>query len=315
MMSMPDLHAMVDEFLAHRRSLGYAMANYASQLHSFAGHASRAGDWPLSAALALEWATLPRNATSSYHSKRLSHVRQFARYCMRIEPRTEIPPMGILGGKTRRPQPHIYSDEEVARLTAATRSLHPADGIRAVSYRILLGLLASTGIRIGEALRCEISDIDLGSGILTVRESKGISARAVPLHSSAVEQLMEYCRRRPAYLADPFETRLLIGDDGTPLEYWAVQGVFDRLRRKVGLGGTGKSQPRIHDLRHTYACRRLVAWQREGVDLNRAMSRLSAYMGHVQPTDTYWYVSIVPELLDNGSRRFERFANGKGDGK
>jgi integrase len=198
---------------------------------------------------------------------------------------------------------------------AATRKLRPADGIRAASYRILLGLLASTGIRIGEALRCEIGDVDLRSGVLTIRKSKGITARAVPLHSTPTRQLDDYFDRRPAYLANPFETRLLIGDAGTPLEYWAVQNVFRHLRRRAGLGGKGRGQPRIHDLRHTYACRRLVAWQREGVDLNRAMSRLSAYMGHVQPTDTYWYVSIVPELLDNGSRRFEQFANGKGDGK
>lgn len=312
MMTTPDLHAMVDQYLQQRRSLGYAMTGYELKLHAFADYVLRGNRWPLTARLALEWATLVRTAASSYHSKRLCYVRQFARYCANIEPRTEIPPTGLLGRGPRRPKPHIYSDAEIGRLLAATRSLQPRDGIRPASYRLLFGLLVSTGIRIGEALRCEEQDVDLRAGNLTVRKSKGVEARVVPLHPTAIKQLRDYLERRPAYLADPFEKRLLIGETGGPLEHAAVQGTFDRLRQRTGLAGGNRKQPRIHDFRHTFACRRLVAWQREGVDINQAIFRLSTYLGHVQPTDTYWYISVVPELLDNGCQRFEKFVQGEG---
>ena len=305
----PTIHELVEPYLAYRRSLGYKLQGKESWLRSFAAFAVRRGQGsPLTTALALEWATESKDATPSYQSHRLSMVRAFAQYCAAFDPRTEIPPSGLIGPSRQRPAPYIYSAAEIQALLAAARALHPPDALRPHTYVVLLGLLASTGIRIGEALRLCISDVRWDESALTIRNSKRLSERMVPLHASTVEALRGYAERRPAYLKDPAFPLFFISDKGGPLRHVTVGGVFRLLRAQAGIRVVGRRQPRIHDLRHTFACTRMLQWHKEGVCLDQALSSLSAYLGHVQPTDTYWYLSGIPELLAACGERFEQYA-------
>jgi integrase len=234
-------------------------------------------------------------------------ARTFARYCAAFDPRTEIPPSGLLASGRRRPAPYIYSPAEIQALLKAARALRPVDGLRPHTYAVLLGLLASTGIRIGEALRLTVDDVRWDASALSIRNSKRISERLVPLHSSTLDELRKYAQRRPIYLTDPAMPIFLVSGLGRPLGHSGVLRVFHRLRDQAGIQKSGGRQPRIHDLRHTFACIRMLQWHREGVPLDQAILSLSAYLGHVQPTDTYWYLSSIPDLLDACGERFEQY--------
>ena len=305
----PTIQELVEPYLAHRRSLGYKLQGAESSLRSFATFAARRGQSsPLTTDLALEWATKSKDAAPEYQCHRLSAVRCFARYCAAFDARTEIPPSGLLGPSHERTTPYIYSAQEILALLAAARSLQPPHALRPHTYVVLLGLLASTGIRIGEALRLCITDVRWEESALIIRNSKRISERVVPLHASTVEALRGYADRRPAYLEDPAFPLFFISDKGGPMKHVTVSGVFRLLRAQAGIRVVGCRQPRIHDLRHTFACTRMMQWHKEGIPVDQALPALSAYLGHVQPTDTYWYLSGIPELLAAYGERFEQYA-------
>jgi integrase len=256
----------------------------------------------------LEWATESKNDTPFNQARKLSAVRAFARYCATFDSRTEIPPPKLLGSTHRRPTPHIYSPEEIESLLKAARALHPPDRLRPQTYAVLLGLLASTGIRIGEAIRLCLDDVRWEESALVIRNSKRLTERLVPLHASTLEAIKTYAQRRRAYLREPSFARFFINDNGGALRHDQILRVFRRLRAKAGIGGTGRGQPRIHDLRHTFACTCFLQWQKEGVSLDQAILSLSAYLGHVAPTDTYWYLTGITQLLDTCGERFEQYA-------
>jgi integrase len=310
-MIAPTMADRVEEYLAYRRALGYRLRSEGLLLRSFARYADDSGHrGPLSTELALRWARLPEQATRRYQARRLELLRGLAGYLAPREPGTEVPPRGLLGSSRSWRKSFIFSEAEIAALLEAARSLAPADGLRPRTYATLLGLMACTGLRITEALTLESGDIDLESGVLTVRQTKFRKSRLIPLHPSTIEPLRDYAAARNRHGHAPRDTTFFVSDAGRPLPYTTVRHTFHRLLKRAmpGAASTGRARPRLHDLRHTFVCRRLMAWYRDGTDIDRAIDRLSAYLGHAKVTDTYWYLTGVPELLALAGRRFEPFA-------
>jgi integrase len=301
--------ARVKAYLVARRRLGYQLRIEGGELLRFARFADGAGHrGPVTTELALGWAQAAKTSTPLYRARRLETVRCFARYQAAIEPGTEIPPAKILGPAHRRTPPHIYSPGEIAKLLVLARRLASRSGFRARTYASLIGLLACSGLRISEALRLRRTDVDLEEGVLTVRETKFHKSRLVPLHPSATISIRAYVKRRDA--ANPqVSSALFISEVGLSLPYSTVRTVFRNLVDQVVPRTLGRRQPRWHDLRHTFACRCLLRWYREGIDVHSRIAALSTYLGHVKVSDTYWYLTGIPELMALTGSRFERFAH------
>jgi integrase len=299
----------VEAYLAARRRLGYLLHIEGQELHRFAHFAEERGHrGPVTIDLALDWANASKRGSPLYRARRLEMVRRLAKYCALFEPDTEIPATRLLGPAHRRVTPHIYTEPELEQLLAAAAELTPHNGLRPATMRCLLGLLASTGLRISEALHLSRMDVDLVRGVLTVRETKFRKSRHVPLHPSTTNALAEYARFRDRRLPLARATAFFLTDGGQPLAYRHARYAFQRLRRRLGWENRAGRPPRLYDLRHTFACRRLLAWYEEGVDVNWALPLLSTYLGHGRVTDTYWYLTAIPALMAIAGERFERLA-------
>jgi integrase len=300
--------ALAREYLGFRRKMGFVVGAKGEELLRFARYADQNGHrGPITTELAVQWATHNRGSDPSRHAKRLDNVRQFARYRALFDPRNEVPPEGLLGPSYRRKPPYIYTDEEIEVLLEAASGLIPANGLRPHTYVTLFGLLACTGLRISEALRLTRSEVDLDKGVLTVVKTKFRKSRLVPVHPSTVDALSRYVEHRDSYHPLTRSRSFFLDGQGTPLKYDAVLTTFRRLRDRLGWTRSGGRSPRIHDMRHGFAVRRLLAWYEEGVEVDRKVAALSTYMGHANVKDTYWYFTAVPELLAVAGSRFERF--------
>jgi integrase len=300
---------LVEEYLSVRRGLGFALESPAYLLRDFARYADTLGHHgPLTTELAVRWALASRSGNPAQSVRRLGAVRQFARYRALVDPATEVPPPGLLGRRPRRPQPHIYSDAELAALLDQARRLQPTRGLRPRTYVAFFSLLACTGLRLSEACRLAPGDVDLNVGVITVREGKFRKARLVPLHPSTTAALARYAAERDARCEGP--GRFFRTDHAPALDKDAVEKTFGRIRQRLGWTAEGRAcQPRIHHLRHSFAVRRLLRWYEEGADLERKLLALSLYLGHAKVSDTYWYLTGVPELMAIAAERFERFTD------
>ncbi len=263
--------------------------------------------------MALDWANASKRGSPLYRARRLEIVRGLAKYCALFEPDTEVPATKLLGPAHRRVTPHIYTDPELEQLLAAAAELTPDNGLRPATMRCLLGLLAATGLRISEALHLSLMDVDLVREVLTVRETKFRKSRYVPLHPSTTNALAEYARFRDRRLPLARGTAFFLSDGGQPFPYRHALYAFQRLRQRLGWENRAGRSPRLYDLRHTFACRRLLAWYQEGVDVNWALPLLSTYLGHGKVTDTYWYLTGIPALMAIAGERFERLAAADGE--
>lgn len=294
------MSARVETYLAFRRVLGYKLHIEGQMLRSFARYADRSGHrGPLTRSLALRWATLPRGADRLYQARRLETVRVFAKHQAVTEPATEIPPQHALGPAHRRNAPHLYSQTEVRQLLRRAADL--PGRLRPATYKTLLGLLACTGLRISEALALQVSDVDLEHGVLAVRETKYHQTRLVPLHPTALPPLKHYIQRRQILF--PSAQHFFVSDRGRRFAYSTVRMVFRELADGF-VPNSNRRHVRLHDLRHTFACRVLLRWLRSKQGAVGRMTILSRYLGHQHVSDTYWYLSATPELLTEAARRF-----------
>lgn len=301
---------LAKEYLAYRRKLGVDLTSAGPLLIQFAQYADKRGHrGPLTSQLAIRWAGLPRNASRTYLARRLDIVRCFAKYRAIFDPDTEIPPSNVFGPAYRRITPYIYTAAEISALLAAARDLTPRDGLRPHTFATLFGLLACTGLRLREALRLTRSDVDWKRGLLTIRVSKFRKSRLVPLHPTTIQALREYARLRDRHHRKPTTNAFFLTVRGTALSRSSVQGVFLKIRRQLSWlpRGGRRYAPRIHDLRHTFACNRLVLWHKQHVDVEHRLLALSTYLGHADVRYTYWYLTAVPELLELAGARFEHF--------
>jgi integrase len=293
---MSDLRAALDDYLAIRRALGFKLARAGLLLADFVSHQEAKGRDTITIDAALAWATLPPNGASDWWAQRLSVVRAFARHLHAIDPAHEVPPADLLPGHSHRATPYLYSDADIAALMAAARELRSP--LRAATFETLVGLLAVSGLRIGEALRLDRDDVDLVEGVLAVRLTKFGKSREVPVHASTVDALAAYARARDRLCPRPAGPAFFVSTAGTRLLYCNAHLAWLELVRRAGLQPRSATcRPRPHDLRHGFAVATLVGWYRDGVDVAVRMPMLSTYLGHVHPANTYWYLTAAPELL------------------
>lgn len=312
---MNSLSQSLEEYLALRRGLGFKLKQDGRLLSQFVSFLDEQEASYITTELAFRWATKPGNAQPHQWARRLRMVRLFAEYRSATDPRTEIPPPKLLSVTLHRKSPFIYTDEQVARLMEAAKKLPSTVpgtmDLRAKTYCTLFGLLSVTGMRISETLSLNREDVDLDQALLTVRGTKFDKSRLIPVHKSTQEALQEYARFRDGIY--PKSRSFLVSERGRRLGYCAVLATFVRVSREIGLRGPSESHgPRMHDLRHRFAVSTLVSWYREGVDIERRIHILSAFLGHVKFSYTYWYLSAVPELLQLAVARLESVREGHG---
>jgi integrase/recombinase XerD len=300
---MSPLRKALAGYLAVRRSLGYRLARPEKLLAQFITYLEDAGAETVTTAHALAWAILPAG-NPSWHALRLSAVRGFATYLHTIDPSAEVPPADLIPWRPCRATPYLYSATDIAALIAAAASLRFP--LRAATYQTLIGLLAVTGMRVGEAIRLDRPDADLDAGVLTICQSKFGKSRLVPLHPTTVDALRGYLRLRDQLHPRPGTPAVLISPAGTRLTYCNVHSTFQRLARQAGLQPRSAScRPRIHDLRHSFAVASLLDAYAAGQDGQARLTLLATYLGHVDPASTYWYLSAAPELLALAGQRLE----------
>lgn len=292
----------VRDYVKLRRSLGYKMQDAASSLSDFVSFLEDQGANHITIPLALEWAQR-KSARPAEWARRLTNVRGFARYWSATDPKTQIPPWSLLPHRPGRARPYLYTDREIGELLQAAKQL---GGLLGLTYYCLLGLLSVTGLRISEALNLKIHDVDLVEGILVIVGSKFGKSRLVPIHASTQKVMAKYARERDR----AFERNLsffFVSRPGNRLDGGQVRRTFYRLSRKVGLRGpTASHGPRLHDFRHRFAATVLVNWYRSGQEPERRLPVLSTYLGHGHVSDTYWYLTICPELMGLVVKRVEK---------
>ena len=302
-MSQCWLRAALADYLAVRRALGFKLTREGLLLEQFVGFCEHAGASRVTSELAVAWVSSPTEASPSWLAMRLSVVRGFARWLQAVDPATELPPTGWLPPR-RRSIPYLYSDADIVALMAAARQARWP--LSAATYESFIGLLVVTGMRVGESIRLDRTDVSFTDGLLTVRESKFGKSRQLALHPSTVTALGSYLPRRADLSPTPDELALFVHPAGNRITYPSVQSMFHDLTGRAGLTPHSAScRPTIHGLRHSFAVNTLTGWYRDGGDVQARLPLLSTWLGHAHPKWTYWYLSGCPELFDLASQRLE----------
>jgi integrase len=293
---MSQLSGHAADYLELRRALGFKLVKEGRLLRDFAAFAEAAGAGTVTIDLAVRWAATPDGTSPVWAAQRLSMVRGFARYLHAMDPAAQVPPADLLPARTRRVTPYIYSDADIAALMAAARTLR--NPLKAATFQTLIGLLVVTGLRGGEAMRLDDSDLDSVAGLLTIRATKFRKSRQLPLHQTTLRALGAYQAKRGRLCPAPATASLLVSTTGARLCQATVQPTFRRLLRQAQIGqGTGEARPTIHGLRHTFAVKTVLGWYRDDHDVQARMPALSTYLGHAGPAATYWYYSdsrVIP---------------------
>ncbi|MFB1511775.1 MAG: tyrosine-type recombinase/integrase [Thiocapsa sp. C3-sup] len=307
---MNTLREALQQYLGLRRGLGYKMHADGRVLPRFVGFMEDRGAEYITVRLALEWVQQPKTVQPAEWARRLCFVRGFARYRSAVDPRTEVPPPGLLPYRSTRAQPYLYSEQEVQRLLEAALELPtawPSTPLRPWVFHCLLGLLSVTGMRISEALELRLDDVDLDRSVLTVRSAKLGRLRLLPLHPSTCAVLANYLDRRDQFWGNRGSSHVFVSNRGTRLDIGRVHRTFYALSRQIGLRAPGASKgPRLHDFRHRFAVEVLTRWYESGEDPAQRLPMLSTYLGHVYVAGTYWYLSGWPELMAQAMKRLER---------
>jgi integrase/recombinase XerD len=300
---MSGLRRHLEDYLEMRRALGFKLERAGALLAQFVAFAEDSGADAITVELALAWARLPEGAQPTWVARRLEVVRIFARHLAILDPTNEVIPTDLLAVRTFRRPPYLYSPGEIAALMDAASNL--ANPLKAATFETLIGLLACTGLRAGEAMRLDRGDFDDAEGVLVVRNTKFNKSRQVPLHPTTVDALRRYGRRRDELCASPRTPALFLSSTGTRLGHPVLQPTFVRLLHTSAVGATAPRCPRVHDLRHSFTVTTLLRWYRDGGDIAVRMPSLSTYLGHVDPSSTYWYLQAAPELLALAADRLE----------
>jgi integrase/recombinase XerD len=303
---MSDLRCAMHDYLTLRRQLGFQLRDTEGMLDGYVRFCEHAGEEHVTTELAVQWATSV-NAHPHRWRRRLGVVRAFARYLSTIDPQTEIPSEDLLRASLPRVAPYLYSSSEITALMDAARALTPR--LRAATFETIIGLLAVSGLRIGETLGLDRGDVDLHDGVLHVRAAKGAKQREVPLHATTTKALRAYGRGRDHHVPEPDSSAFFLSPAGTRLTGAGFNWNFRRLIEQAGLEGRGQRvRPRAHDIRHAFAVQTLIDWYHDDADVDRQMPLLSTFLGHGDPASTYWYLEASPELLALGRDRLERGA-------
>ena len=308
---MSALAGHLDDYLALRRSLGHKLDDAARLLPRFVAYLDARGAKTVSVAAALAWAQEPQAGPGScVRAHRMTAARGFARYLAGTDPATEVPPLGLVTYRPQRHAPYLYTEADTALLMAEA-GRHARSPLAAASMATLIGLLAATGMRVGEAIRLDNSDLDWANGCVVVRETKFAKSRLLPLQPSTLEALAAYQELRDSALLTPLTTSFLVAAKGKRLIYEHVLETFHQLLRDSGVGAGSPNRPRLHDFRHAFAVQALTNWARAGVDVHPRLAWLATYLGHAEPRYTYLYLSATPELLSTAAARLETAWGGR----
>ncbi len=297
---MNRLSGQVEDYLRLRRALGFKLERAGRLLPQLVAHLEAASATTVSSELAIAWARLPGRAGPNHWAQRLGIARGFARYLQTIDPATEVPPPGVFPARRYRPTPYLWSPRDICRLLEGARALRPP--LRAATYEALFGLLAASGMRVGEAVGLDRDDLDLQAGVITIREAKFDRCRLVPLHPTATEALSRYATARDRLCPRPRPRAFFLSGVGTRLDRSGVDKTLRKITTSIGVR-TETVRPRAHDLRHSFAVDTLIRLQRSGMNVDEHIAALSTYLGHVSPADTYWYLSASPELMGLAAER------------
>lgn len=293
---MNALYQRVEDYLSVRRALGFKLDAHEKLLADFVDDLDRVGASTVTIDAALAWAIKPQGVNPYRWRQRLSVIRGFAIYLHAIDPATEVPPANLLAYRRQRPTPYLFSDADIGALLDAADGL--THRLRAATHHALFGLIAATGLRCGEALALDRDDVDFDTAMLAVRQAKFNKSRLLPLDPSTVTALSDYALQRDRLCPRPLQPSFFISTVGSRLGDRCVRAVFVGMVNRAGLEPRfGSRQPRIHDLRHSFAVATLLDWYRDGADVAAKMPLLSAYLGHVSPASTYWYLQASPELV------------------
>jgi integrase/recombinase XerD len=303
---MSALAGRAEEYLRIRRMLGHELAEARRLLPRFVAYLDKTGAEVITVDAALAWAQQPQaRPGSKVAARRMTVARGFARHMAGIDPRTQVPPPGLLPYRKRWRPPFIYSDADIQALMAGVPRIVRAP-LRAATYQTLIGLLAATGMRVGEALRLERGQVDWAEGVLIVHATKFGKSREVPLSLGTVQALAAYARVRDQFLPRPRTPAFFVSTAGTPVAYPHFGAAFRRIIAASGVGVSSPVRPRVHDVRHSFAVHTLAGWYRAGEDVSSLLPRLSTYLGHCDPVSTYWYLSAAPELLELAAARLRQ---------
>ena len=307
---MNPLSLHLDGYLKLRRQLGYKLRVTEILLRNFVRFAQEEGAPFITTKLALRWSTRPGNKPVQ-SANRLGMVRRFADYVSAHDARTQVPAQKLLPYQFRRRPPHLYRDEEVLQLIRAAYRIAPGNELKGATHGTLLGLLAVTGMRVGEAVALDRGDVDLKRNVLVIRRAKGNKSRLVPLHASTVQVLQQYADLRDRLFPQPSSPSFFVWERGERLLHCTIHRWFLLIACQVGLRKPGDPRgPRIHDLRHYFAIRTLLNWYRTDADVEAHLPELATYLGHVHVRDSYWYLSATPELLKLATLRMQRGEKG-----
>lgn len=300
---MSELSVVMEDYLAIRRALGFKLDKDARVLASFVGYLDEIGASTVSTEAALAWATAAPRRSAQAAARRLTVIRGFAKHLAGQDGRSEVPPVEVLPRRVRRSTPHLYSPAEIAALMAAARILTPP--LRAATMETVIGLLAVSGMRSGEAMRLDRNDLEWRQGLLVVRATKFGKSREVPLHSTTLAALRRYERIRDQLCPQPRGRAFFVSASGARLSSASFHPTFTKVVASAGLVRPGRPRPRPHDLRHSFAVATLAELYAAGADVEASLPVLSTYLGHNDPASTYWYLSAAPELLALIARRLE----------
>ncbi len=303
---MNNLSVHLKNYLKVRRGLGFKLHCAGMSLRNFVRFTEAKRARFITTKLALQWATQPPNIKPAQRGSRLGVVRRFAEYVSTVDPRTEVPPPKLLPYSIRRRPPHLYRDDDVRRLIQAAHEIDPSNPIKGHTLGTLFGLLATTGMRVSEALALNGEDVDLDGELLTIRLAKGNKTRLVPLHVSTVAALRRYASIRDGVYPRRTSPGFFVWEGGVRLGYDSVNRWFLLVACQIGLRKPGDRRgPRVHDLRHHFAIQTMLQWYRTNTNVEVHLPELSTYLGHVHVRDTYWYLSAVPELLKLATLRLQ----------
>jgi integrase/recombinase XerD len=289
------LRTHVEEYLRIRRALGFKLEDHARSLSGFIDYLERIGVSTLTVEAALGWATEPQGVQPFRWKQRLSVVRGFARYLHGLDPMVPVPPSDLLVYRRRRPAPYVMTDTDINKLLlAASQRPRP---LTAATYHTLIGLLAVTGMRISEAVGLNVDDVDLDAAVIVIRQTKYRKARRIPVHPTTVAALRRYSQLRQQLCPQPKTPCFFVSSRAGQITTRRAGAMFARIVDHAGLQPRAGARPRVHDLRHSFAVNTLLDWYRDGAYVAARMPLLSAYLGHVGPSSTYWYLQATPELL------------------
>lgn len=301
---MSALSEAAEAYLHLRGSLGHDLADAHRLIPRFVAYLDSIGQSTVTVEAALAWAQASEaDPASSVWPRRMTIARGFARHMAGIDPRTEVPSPGLIPSRQRWRPPFIYDSADIISLMAGAQTMRMR--LPAATYETLIGLLAATGMRVGEVIRLNRGDIDWHDGVLVIHESKFRKSRQVPVLRTTLSALECYAAVRDQICPYPSTPSFFVSARSGRLNYAVVQQVFRRLCDDAGVGTLSPHRPRIHDFRHSFAVRCLLEWYRAGEDVERRIPWLSTYLGHRDPRSTYWYLSAAPELLALAAGRLE----------